>query len=262
MRGAGAVLRRALTDERRAVLVWGAAMGAWGAFMAAIYPSIDDTVAELADQYPSALREAFAVGDIATVEGFIHAEMFTIVVPLAIGFFAVRAVTAAIAGAEEAGRLDTLLALPLPRRSLLLATFTAACAGAAAVLLACGALILATARIAGTGMDPVAMAAGVTGVWGIAVFAAGLAALACGALHRGRAATGAALGVLVAMYALDVAGRLSDAVEPLRWASAFRWYGAPLTDGLDWAGLAVLLAAGAFAAAAGARLFERRDVLA
>jgi ABC-2 type transport system permease protein len=64
----------------------------------------------------------------------------------------------------------------------------------------------------------------------------------------------------VAMYLLDVLGKLADGIGALRWLSAFRYYGAALLDGLDVAGLAVLGVAGALLAAAGALCLERRDV--
>ena len=62
------------------------------------------------------------------------------------------------------------------------------------------------------------------------------------------------------MYLLDVLGKLAPAVSELRWLSAFRFYGTPLTEGLDVAGLSVLVVAGAVLATAGAALHERRDV--
>ena len=77
------------------------------------------------------------------------------------------------------------------------------------------------------------------------MFAAGLAALASGALHSSLTVTGVAMGTLVAMYALDLAGRLADALDPLRWISAFRYYGAPMQNGIDVASFIGLTAAAA-----------------
>jgi ABC-2 type transport system permease protein len=104
------------------------------------------------------------------------------------------------------------------------------------------------------------MAAGSLGLWPFAVFFAGVASLVAGAMPRSGAVSGVASAVLVAMYALDLAGRLVGALEPLRWLSAFRYYGAPLRDGLDVPSAAALLVAGVVLAAAGALLLERRDI--
>ncbi len=50
--------------------------------------------------------------------------------------------------------------------------------------------------------------------------------------------------------------------EPLRWLSAFRYYGAPMVEGFDPVTFAGLTVAGVLLARVGAVLFERRDVLA
>ena len=66
---------------------------------------------------------------------------------------------------------------------------------------------------------------------------------------------------MAATYLLDVAGKLAGAIEPLRAASPFRWYGAAIQDGLDLTHMAGLTLVAIALAAAGAQLFERRDVL-
>jgi len=95
----------------------------------------------------------------------------------------------------------------------------------------------------------------------LALFAGGLAALASGALRSLLSASGVAMGTLVAMYALDLAGRLAHALDPLRYISAFRYYGAPMQDGIDPASFIGLAAAGVLLMILGALLFESRDVL-
>jgi ABC-2 type transport system permease protein len=62
------------------------------------------------------------------------------------------------------------------------------------------------------------------------------------------------------MYLLDVLGKLAPSVSDLRWLSAFRYYGTPLTEGLDAGGLIALVATATLLAAAGAALHERRDI--
>ena len=64
------------------------------------------------------------------------------------------------------------------------------------------------------------------------------------------------------MYVIDLVGKLSDPVEPLRFLTAFKYYGSAVQDGIDPLAFAGLTLAGAALAAIGAWLFERRDVLA
>jgi len=63
-----AVVRRALLDRRRAILTWGLSLGAYGAFMAAIYPSIQSSIENIAKSYSGGLKEAFGVQAMNTVE--------------------------------------------------------------------------------------------------------------------------------------------------------------------------------------------------
>jgi ABC-2 type transport system permease protein len=259
--GLRAVIRRGLLDRRRAVIGWGGSLGALTAFMAAIYPSIQSSIEQLAKSYPSGLKEAFGAQAMNTVEGYVHAEMFSLIVPLAVGYYAVRTVAAPAVGAEERGHLETILALPISRSALMLGSYIVAAATTAAMLALIGVMTFLGGRVAGTHISLGLVAAGAAGVWPFAVFAAGIAGLASGALHGSLRVSGVAMGTLVAMYALDLAGRLAHALEGLRWISVFRYYGAPLRDGIDPASFAGVVAAGIVLLAVGATLFERRDVL-
>lgn len=259
--GFAAVVRQGLRDRRRSVVSWGASLGALGAFMAAVYPSVQKTIEQVAKSYPAGLKQAFGVTSMDTVEGYIHAELFSLIVPLALGFFAIRAVTGATVAAEEAGHLDTILALPISRRVIIVAAWVVAAVSAGAVMIVMGVLTFLAGRIAGTHISAGLVAAGVTGVWALALLFAGVAAAAAGALHSSRLVSGVSLGTLIGMYALDLVGRLASSLDAMRWASAFRYYGAPLRDGLDVVSSAGMVAVGVGLLIAGTLLFDRRDIL-
>lgn len=259
--GLRAVVERGLRDQRRSILAWGLSLGALGGFMAAIYPSIQDSIDKMVKSYPSGLKEAFGVTSMDTVEGYVHAEMFSLIVPLALAFYAIRIVSAAIVGAEQRGDLDTVLSLPVSRRVLIAGTFIVAALASLAVMAITGVMTFAAGRAAGTSIDAGLTAAGVLGVWPLAVLFAGVAALACGWLRGRRSVTGLAMGTVVAMYALDLAGRLASSLDDLRWVSAFRYYGAPIRDGLDVVASLGLLGCGVVLAVIAATMFDRRDLL-
>jgi hypothetical protein len=124
-----------------------------------------------------------------------------------------------------------------------------------------GVMTYTAGQIAGTHISLGLVAAGAMGLWPLALFAGGLSALASGVLHSQRTVNGFALGALVGMYALDLAGRLAHGLEPSRWASAFRYYGAPIRHGIDPAAFIGLTAVGALLLLVGALLLERRDIL-
>jgi ABC-2 type transport system permease protein len=255
-----ALVRSGLHDNRRAALVWGGPLGVMCALVVALYPSIRDSVRQLVDGYPAGVKAAFGITDLGNAESYLHAEMFSLMVPVAVAYFAMRCVAASISGAEERGHLDTLLATPVARRTLVAGAFATTAIAAAGVLLVTGLLTAAAAAVVGEPLALGRLGGALAGVWGLALFFAGCAALAAGVLHRMGPVLGMSAGLLGGMYLLDLLGKLADTVSALRWLSAFRYYGAPLQDGLDVGGLAVLVVAGGLLAAAGAVFFERRDI--
>jgi len=255
-----ALVRRGLVDNRRAPLVWGGPLGVMSALVVALYPSIRTTLTEAVDSFPAGLKEAVGITDLGTVEAYLNAEMFSLFLPLAVAFFAIRAIAASISGAEEHGYLDALLATPLARRGLVAGAFATTALLVAAMLLVVGALTAAGAAIVGEPLALGRLVAALAGVWALALFFAGCATLAAGLLHRAAPVVGTCAGLLGAMYLLDVLGKLADGLGALRWLSAFRYFGTPLLDGLDPAGFAVLVVGGVALAAAGALRYERRDI--
>ena len=104
------------------------------AFIVAIFPSVEDSISEVVEKYPAGLKEAFGIGRLSNVEQYLHAEMMSLIVPLALGYLAVRAVASGLAGAAETGRLDVLLSAPVSRHRLCAAGFLATAIELAAVL--------------------------------------------------------------------------------------------------------------------------------
>jgi ABC-2 type transport system permease protein len=261
-RSVRAVVRRGLRDHRRAWLTWGGPLGAMSALMAAIWPSVEDSLAEALKGYPEGLKEAFNIREITTVEAYIDAEMMSLIVPLAVAFLAIRIVTRAIAVAEEQRYLDVVLAAPVARATLVAGAFVVAAVVVALVLATLTLVTWMVAMLTGVDASLAVLGRGAASVWPLSMLFAGLAALAGGRLHRSAQVTAIATGTLVGMYVVDLVGKLADPVEPLRYVSAFKYYGSAIQDGIDPLAFAGITLAGLILAAAGAILFQRRDVLA
>ena len=257
-----AVLRRSLLDRRRALTVWAASVGLTGAFFMLVWPSIDEAIGQALDSYPASVKEAFGITTLDSAEQYLNAELFSLILPFALAVFAVRAVAAAIAGAQERGHLDVLLSAPISRRQLVAATFAAIAVELAAILAAAWALTCLGGVVASADLDAGLAAAGYANVWPLAIFSAGVAMLVTGLSQHAGTVTGVASGVIVAMYVIDLLGRLSDSVEPFRWLSAFQYYGTAAVDGIDPPSFAGLAVAGLALAVAGTILFDRRDLAA
>ncbi len=255
-----AVVGRGLRDQRSAPIVWGGGLGAMGALMAAIWPSIEDAMTNLVKSYPEGVMKAFGIGQLDTVERYIDAEMLSIIVPLAMAFFAVRCATRATVGAEERGHLETLLSLPVSRRVIVAGSFAVTAVLLAEMLAVMAAMTWIAGTVAGTGVSASALAAGFGNVWPLAMAFAGLATLAAGISSRPFVVSSIAVGTLVAMYVVDLMGKLSDAIEPLRALSAFRYYGSAIQNGFDVSHAIGLTLVAIALTTIGAVLLERRDI--
>lgn len=255
------VVRNGLRLHWRDPLTWGGGLGASCALIAAMWPSIADSIGKAIADYPEALKQAFGIRELDTVEKYVDVEMLSLIVPLALAFFAVRCATRAVVGAEERGHLNALLSLPLSRRVLVAGSFIVTGLVLAAILAVIWALTWITGTIAGTDISASILASGVVNVWPLAMAFAGLAVLAAGLLHRQAPVVAIATGTLVAMYVIDLLGRIAPDMKALRTISAFRYYGSAIQNGLDVSHIVGLTVFAIAAAAAGAVLFERRDVL-
>jgi ABC-2 type transport system permease protein len=249
-----------LHERRRSLLAWGLPIGLWSAFVVVIYPSVEDALSKAVASYPQALKEAFGIGELTSVEQYLNAEMLSLIVPLAVGYLAARAVASGLSGAAESGRLDVLLSAPVSRRHLVAASFGAAAVELATVLAIALLLTMAGSALAGSGLSFGLALAGFANVWPLALLVAGLAIVVTGWSLRTSIVTGSIAGVLVAMYVTDLVGRLDPGLDWIRYGSVFRYYGKAIEDGIDPLAFVGVTAVAVALAVLGAALFERRDL--
>lgn len=262
----GSVGAKTLRDYRRSLLWWGLGVVGFVALYAAIYPTVRDLpdIDDLLDSYPEALRAFIGASgdlDLSSPEGYLQTEAFSFLLPLLFLIFGIGAGAAAIAGEEERGTMELLLAQPLSRRRLVLEKVGAV---TAALLLLAVALWLALWLGAlAVDMEIAAgrLAAGTVSLVLLALVFTMLTLLV-GAVtgSRGRA-IGVAASLALAAYVLDSLAVLVEALETVQPLSPFYLYRAaePLRDGLDPVHALVLLALAVGFAALAVPAFERRD---
>jgi ABC-2 type transport system permease protein len=230
----------------------------------AIFPSIQGSqgLSDLVRNYPEALKQAFGVTDASfrTIQGYLAVEVFSLMAPLACAYFVVHALARAVCGSEQRGVLDVLLSAPVQRRDILLGWFAGTAVALLGILLATAVICQLSALAFGVGLPAGDTAAASLSLWSLSMFFGGLTLLLAGLSGRTLAVTGVATGTIVAMYFVEVLGKLSHTFAAVDWMSAFHYYGSAIEDGIDPAGFAGLVAAGLLLAAAGCALFERRDV--
>ena len=255
------ILRSDIHFNRNAPLIWGGSLGATCALVAAIWPSVADSIGRAMQGYPASIKKAFGITTLSNVDQYVDAEMLSLIVPLAMAWFAVRAATRSLVWAEEHHHLDSLLSLPVSRRVLVAGSLVATALLLAVSLTVMWAMTWAAAALVGAGASGRVLAAGFGNVWPISIAFAGFGVLLAGFFHRSATVIGIASGTLIAMYVVDLVGKISPDLKPFRALSAFRWYGSAVQEGFDWGHAATLTGIGILLAAVGTELFRRRDIL-
>ena len=221
------VLLRTVRDAGRGLVFWTAGIVLLVVVTVSIYPSIEGNadLTEAVENYPKELTAFFGGElDFASGAGYLNGELYSLMVPLLLLVYGIGAGARAIAGEEEAGTLELLLAHPLRRRRVLLEKL-----GAAVVLLAgLGAIVflVVTGSSAVFGLD-VGTADVAAATLGAVLLAAAFAALALlvGAATGSRAlAIGVAASLVIASYLLYGLGNLVDALEPVQALAPWDWY--------------------------------------
>ena len=247
--------------QLKSVLIWGGVVGAYAGAMVAAYLSFggEEAIEQVMSAYPEGILEALGAADMSTIEGFLAAEVFNLV-PLALAFFPILALSAAIAGSEERATIDVVLGNPIPRWQLVVGSFVATAASLFFIVAIMGAIMYGTAILVDVSLDFTASVEAVVSLWSISLFFGGLALL-CSALFHRRALAIAIPGLaLLAMYLADTLGRVSEDLEVYRDFSVFPYYGSAITDGIDWAGFFGMTGVAVLFALLAIPVFRRRDI--
>lgn len=255
-----AILGLELRFRARAVASAALGLVALTALVGSLYPSLGDSIADV--EIPKEIGDFIGGGDLATIQGWLRAEIMAVYGPVVFAVIAITSATATTAGEEEGHVFALVLAKPVPRRRLLLAK-------AAAIALVLGALSVAVlvglriaVAIAGGGVATAHLAAASLHLlaFGLTVGALALA-LGAGTGQRGLAA-GVAAGITLVMYLVNGIAPVSDATSWLGYLTLFHYYegGDPIANGIDAAGLAVLVLVTTVLLSVAVVAFERRDL--
>lgn len=230
----------------------------------AVYPSFkgNEEMSTLVASYPEVFREMFQLDDFTSGAGFMRTELFSLMGPLLLIIAGVLWGSDAVAGEEERGTLDLLLANPISRRRVVLEKWGAVVAAVALVSGALGLTLLIGGPLAELDIAWTRIAAPTVASFLLAALFATLS-LAVGAAtgHRGLA-RGSAAAAVIASYLVSSLSVLVSWLEPLRVLSP--WYHAlgvdPIGSGLaPFRVLVLVLATMVFGAVAMVG-FERRDL--
>jgi ABC-2 type transport system permease protein len=231
MTAAMAIATRMVRDRSRSTGWWLLGLVALVAFTVALYPSVKDApeVEDLMRNLPDAFRAAIGYDTavpLTSPAGYLHARMFSTVAPVLLIVFGIGAGAQAIAGLEEAGRLEPLLANPVTRTRLAVQRYLAGVAllavlvaGFAAATAALSAMVGMLDGVLVSGLIGACVAAGALGLLHLSL------AYAVGAATGRRGlAVGIAAAVAVGGYLIYSLLSLAQVLAPLRLVTPWYWY--------------------------------------
>jgi ABC-2 type transport system permease protein len=261
------VLVKSLYDTRRSFTWWSVGLVGLVALMIAVYPTVRDNpeLNQLVEEYPEALKAFIAFGgavDYASGAGYLGSELFSFMIPLLFIVCTVGNGASAVAGEEERGTLDLLLANPVTRRRVAIEKIVAMAAELAGLAVVLWASLWLGATLVGMEISAAHLAAA-TASAALLALAFGAIAFMIGAATGHRAlAIGLATAGAVAAYLVNGLAALVDALQGPQKLSPFYHYaiGDPLRQGLAPGHSLVLVAIALGAAVVGMLAFERRDL--
>jgi ABC-2 type transport system permease protein len=242
-------------------------MGAMTGYFALLFPTyskIIDLNSILDKMGPAAKLLGASLGDASTLIGFLHIELFSMILPALMVAFAAGVASGFTAGEESRGTIDVLLSYPVSRRRLVLEKSLAVLLGCivAAAIVWVFAMAGAAASASVLPGDKLAAALVMLVLLGLAF---GAMALAISAFTGNRgAAIGVAVALMVVMYLVDALAAIVDGLGTVRPLSLFHYYmgNDPLRYGVNLGDAGILVAFTAVFLVISLIAFERRDLAA
>ena len=260
------VFTKTLRDLRWPTFWIALGMAGQTAYFAVLFPTysktfnIDDILQKMGD-----LGKLVGVaGNANTLAGFLHIELFSMILPALMVALVAGVASGFTAGEESRGTIDILLSYPVSRRRMVLEKVLAVTLAAIVAAFAVWVLGLAGAAASATPLSASDLAAALV-MLVLLGLAFGAIALSVAAATGNRAASiGIAVGLMVAMYLVDAVANIVDGLGVIRPLSLFRYYmgNDPLRNGLSLADAGVLAAVAAVFLVIALVAFDRRDLAA
>ena len=275
------VYRRWLRDRRLSTIVWIVGIAVIVVATAAFYPTLSHASGSSLNVSGGAINSLLGLGhgiDPKSPLGYLWIGLYANVYPWMLMALGVVLGVAAIAGDEDTGGLEYLLARPVTRSTVALARFAGMVSVLALVAAASGLSLVISLPLfeltepvkttAANGMvttSPGATAGdifnGTFSAFAVGLGLAGVAFLLGAATGRKALALGVATALGVGGYVLYTLSNSTGNLKPLTWISPWRWYvaDAMLIKGLTW-NVALPFVLAALSLLVGWWAFLRRDL--
>lgn len=258
--------RYEVSRRLRGTAIITAGISALVVFMVAIFPSMeaaDVDIDEMIDAYPPAMRDAFGIETLASIEGFLAVEIYNFVWVLVLGLYFAYTAAGLIAADIERDRMDLLLSFPVTRSRLLVEKFSSLLVPILAFNVVGAIVVYAGVLAIGESIDPLSV--GMVHLLSIPYL------LVCGALglvlsvlvDRADVAKRVSIALVFVLYLIESIAASAEGVEWLQYVSPTNYYDpTPILvhetyDLLD-AGILLVIFLGLLIVSQ--LLFQRRDI--
>ena len=254
------------TRSRVALIWWLIGILSMAAYVVAVYDSLGgvETLKQLYDQYPAAIRELFGDADISTIEGWIHLELLSWM-PLVLGMYGGIFAAGNVSREAEQHTIDFILGLPVSRTQFIGSRIMIGLINLGLICLLVW--IFLVVGVAATGHSPVA------GRFALALLNAYLlgASLFCGYvlmatfIDEQARVIGIAIGLTLVLYIATGVLKTANAPDFIRWVSPFEQYRSAAIisgDAPPYAAFGVLIVGAVVAGSAAIYWYNRRDLAA
>lgn len=256
------IFRKSLFDRVRLIGIVAGSLAAMNVLVLLLFGSLGEQYAEILDVMPPEILAALGANDLGTPAGWLNAEMFSLVIPIALVGVGIVIGVGAIAGEEDRMTLNVLLAAPVGRMQVAISKVAALI-----LLLAVLGATSWASLVVGAALGNVEIGADMllAGTVMVVLFGAFFACLAFGigaATGRPGLAAAVSAGLAVLAFVANAFLPLVDGWERAQELSPFYWYLGtnPLVDGIDLGAAALLGGFAALFVAAGTIAFNRRDI--
>ena len=260
------IFRYAFARYRGQILGWGLSLTALGMYLARFYDTISaqkEQYMKIIDNFPKEMLVIFGSTNamqMFTPSGYLNLEYFSYM-SIIIGIFAILAGSGMMAGDEESGTMDLVLAYPVSRRSLFLGRALAFLLATICILGAnwVGFLI----GIPGTALNlsAVEIARPFISLFGVMMLFGALSVVLSMLLPSRRMAAMTCGIIMVASFFITALARLDSRLGQIATFSPLNYYqGGLAIDGLKWGWVAGLLGFSLLFLLIAWWRFERRDI--
>ena len=235
----------------------------------ALYPTVEGNASfeELADDLPEAVVSLFGIDasiGITSAPGYLHARLFSTLLPVVLIIFAIGLATRALAGAEEEGTLELTLAQPITRPRLAGERYAAVVVLVTTLTVVVTVVLVGSAALAGalTGVSMAGLVAACAAAGSLALLHASIAFAVGATTGRRPLALGVATAVALGGYLVHGLLGVTDVIDAVRFVTPWHWYLGRnmLAEGPALDAVALPLAVSFMLLVSGLVAFDRRDL--